>query len=112
MGTTMSKENTRILHGLMTDMQLAYYWAFLFDAKGEPREITEDTMETIEAGATRACKSVALRAIKNKTIPKRMYVYANAFAVHTTPMEVVDKTYHLYTLENTEATDESLDKSA
>lgn len=109
---TMSKDNTTILHNLMTDMQLAYYWAFLFDAKGDPREVTDENMEALEAGANRACKRVALGAIRNKTIPKRLYVYANAFAIHATPLEVVDKTYHLYSLDNAEVADARVDQPA
>lgn len=96
----MTQTNNEIMHGLMTDMQIVYYWAFLFDSKGEPRIITEENIGAVEAGAAKACKGVALRAIKQRTIPKRMYVYANAFALHDKPIEIIDRTYHLYALDN------------
>ena len=108
----MSASNTQILHGLMTDMQIAYYWAFLFDKQGNEQDCSAENMATLEAKALRACKNAALRAIKLKRIPKRMYVYANAFAVNANPMEVVERTYHLYAQDNPEVANASLDQSA
>ena len=107
--------DTLILHKLMQDMQIAYYWAFMFDAKGEANPYTSDTVAAQEATAIRACKNVALRAIKNKTIPKRMYVFANAFAIHADPLSIIDATYHLYEVDNAEefeVVDESLGEPA
>lgn len=100
-----------ILHTLMLDMQLAYYWAFLFDEKGNARECTQETLPTQEAVATKACKNVALNRIKQKAIPKRLYVYANAFAIYADPIQIIDNTYHLYHVDNAEefeVSDESM----
>lgn len=108
----MSASNTKILHGLMTDMQIAYYWAFLFDKNGNAQECNAENMATLEAKALRACKNAAMRAIKHKRIPKRMYVYANAFAVNANPMEVVERTYHLYAQDNPEVENAGMDQPA
>ena len=90
------------LHSLMLNMQLAYYWAFLFDDKGEPRTYTADGLAAQEANANKACKNVALKSIKQKTIPKRLFVYANAFVLHDDPIEIIENTYHLYHVDNAE----------
>lgn len=91
-----------ILHSLMLDMQIAYYWTFLFNEAGEERTHTPENLAAQEANATKACKSLALRRIKNKAIPKRLYVFVNAFALHAEPIVIIDNTYHLYQMDNPE----------
>lgn len=84
--TTANGATDQILHNLMTDMQLAYYLALSDGASVEQ--------------AVQKIRNVAKRAVKERTIPKRLFVYADVFVKYVDPLDLIEKTYQTYAVDN------------
>lgn len=82
----MAVNSDEYMHLLMVDMQISYFMANL---SGQNHK-----------GGLAKMRDVARNAIKQRTIPKSLFIFANAFIKSPDPLKMVDETYETFHRDN------------